>query len=756
MASGRLTFSSAGEIVHISRFLFQPAKLICLKCGQSYQNRKILIDHYERNHNIQQQFEYLFFSSMDEFENWLSPCYRHTTTWVTKTDTCVLRYRCHRSGMYRDASVRENRARKRRLKVTGSKKLQGFCPGEVTLRQRRNDGLCVVTVQKVHVGHSIEDKDEVLHIYLTRVEKETIARQLMAGVSKEEILQTIYKDFDPNHVKNRRLDTLSSQDIDNVASAFKIKSSAQKTTDPRQVEVFTSERSDSILFYKRHNEPDTRFNIFEMEDFVLVYQTNFQKQVLQKYGHKIVAFDVTHSMNSRDCFLHTMLVLDTENEGFVVAFLISNRYDQAVIEVFVRCIRENAGIIEAKTIMSDMELEYYKAWKAIMGATEFNIYCTWHLRKCWKQKLNELVTISRPSCPLKTDDGAPKLESEDRRRLIINTKQQLFDLANELDMAVFISKLNSFLSTDEPAAKPFLDYFIDNFVNKNNINAWAACCRLNAGINVNARIEAFHRTLKYKIAKQKKVKTLADGLMFIEDYVKYRTSQYLAKVYRPKMSTKLRELHSKHVAAEQDGEKQPFFIDHDANLQLWRVGSLNADSEELSETYFVQKNETKECGQKCMLYCEQCETCFHEFQCSCHDSAVSNNMCKHIHALCISLKHQEMFEEAGTTVVEISEEQDEDDMIIVDVQEEMISENEEEVEKKNAIEEVRESIEKELDRLKDMVKKHMTTENYEEWYSIQQQIRRSIEPMCLEEYESLEIDKKETENKVYIVEHEYQ
>ncbi len=134
----------------------------------------------------------------------------------------MLRYRCHRSGTYRDPYMEKNVERIRRLQRAGSKKLQGFCIAEVTLRQRHSDGVCAVTLQKRHVGHSIEDDDEVRHIYLTRTQKEWIAGQLLDGVPKDEILEKVSSHFDVNEIANRRLSTLSLKDIDNIAASWKI------------------------------------------------------------------------------------------------------------------------------------------------------------------------------------------------------------------------------------------------------------------------------------------------------------------------------------------------------------------------------------------------------------------------------------------------------------------------------------------------------------------------------------------------------
>lgn len=49
---------------------------------------------------------------------------------------------------------------------------------------------------------------------------------------------------------------------------------------------------------------------------------------------------------------------------------------------------------------------------------------------------------------------------------------------------------------------------------------------------------------------------------------------------------------------------------------------------------FMYTIEKIEIGCDCLLRCEECKICIHEYVCSCIDSAIQFNMCKHIHYLC--------------------------------------------------------------------------------------------------------------------------
>jgi len=42
----------------------------------------------------------------------------------------------------------------------------------------------------------------------------------------------------------------------------------------------------------------------------------------------------------------------------------------------------------------------------------------------------------------------------------------------------------------------------------------------------------------------------------------------------------------------------------------------------------------------CQIVCDECKTCIHCFSCTCIDSAIKWNFCKHIHLVCLSEKVQ--------------------------------------------------------------------------------------------------------------------
>ena len=102
---------------------------------------------------------------------------------------------------------------------------------------------------------------------------------------------------------------------------------------------------------------------------------------------RIICIDGTHGTNRRNWDLTVVLVKDENNMGFPVSFLLSNRLDQAVQEIFFRALQERLGeAINTEFIMSDDDPKYFNAWTKVMKSDHLlprRLLCTWHVIKNW-------------------------------------------------------------------------------------------------------------------------------------------------------------------------------------------------------------------------------------------------------------------------------------------------------------------------------------------------------------------------------------
>lgn len=89
------------------------------------------------------------------------------------------------------------------------------------------------------------------------------------------------------------------------------------------------------------------------------------------------------------------------------------------------------------------------------------------------------------------------------------------------------------------------------------------------------------------------------------------------------------ELDAMEIETEQDHEE--FLSAEDSYL---------SNEKEESKYYFVEKImnsclvEQDPDYLNCNLYCDECNACAHLYRCTCHENAIRNNMCKHIHTVC--------------------------------------------------------------------------------------------------------------------------
>ncbi|KAJ4436392.1 hypothetical protein ANN_19024 [Periplaneta americana] len=82
----------------------------------------------------------------------------------------------------------------------------------------------------------------------------------------------------------------------------------------------------------------------------------------------------------------------------------------------------------------------------------------------------------------------------------------------------------------------------------------------------------------------------------------------------------------------------------------WTIPS----SSDVKDVYFVQESALS-CN--CKLLCIECNTCIHQYTCTCMDSSIKWNMCKHIHNVCL-LRVSQSAEESRPNTVYCNEEYD--------------------------------------------------------------------------------------------------
>lgn len=147
-----------------------------------------------------------------------------------------------------------------------------------------------------------------------------------------------------------------------------------------------------LVFKNQGDEQGDECENIGKADFLLAFQTEYQRDVMLQYGSNVICMDDTHGTNAYDFSLITVLVIDSHGEGIPVAWAISNRVDVSMLVEFLKPLKARVGVINPAVFMSDMADQFYTAWVGVFGASESRqLYCAWHVDKAWRKALTTHV-----------------------------------------------------------------------------------------------------------------------------------------------------------------------------------------------------------------------------------------------------------------------------------------------------------------------------------------------------------------------------
>ena len=85
---------------------------------------------------------------------------------------------------------------------------------------------------------------------------------------------------------------------------------------------------------------------------LLVIQTEFQRDMVIKFGNSIVCLDATHGTTMYDFLIITAIVVDEYGEGVPIAWGLSNRKDKSVLVYFLKLVQERVGSLSPNIIVT--------------------------------------------------------------------------------------------------------------------------------------------------------------------------------------------------------------------------------------------------------------------------------------------------------------------------------------------------------------------------------------------------------------------
>ncbi|XP_072391062.1 uncharacterized protein [Diabrotica undecimpunctata] len=575
--------------------------IVCPICEQEThcESHEKLRKHLKDHHQVSIELITLEFSSKQEYETWKDMQKIETSYAMSRVvkgnDYKILYYECNRSNIN---GYKPNH-KIRTEKSGGSIKIKGMCPSRLLCTQR-DQGQVSVSYWKTHAGH----KEELRTMHLSKAQEKTIVEKLMSGVSPSRILDDSRKLETP---KLERIALLTSQDITNLSRKYNIhkkRDQNDKVATALKVQEWNANNKNYAFLFKKEGE---QHEILKKEDFVLGFMNSVMEDKLRKFS-SIICMDGTHGTNKKGMDLTIVLIKDDKNAGFPVAFLLSNRLEQQVQEVFLGALKNKMQTeIQADHFMSDDDPKYYNAWVKIMGNRPRRLLCTWHVVRSWNIQ------------------GKRKIQDPNLKKEMKNEMKKIITESNE---ARFIDLCNIYSRKLQEANElDFLNYLTGYyFQNKERIKMWAHCYRRNLGINTNMAIESFNNLLKTNHLRRNAAVRIEKLLDTIEDLVDIKMWKRIIDMERPNANNYQDKVIAKaHKIAEMMKEK----VEVKKNVKVY--GQFQVKSfRDPNKLYNVSLRQL--CENECKtLFCRVCKICIHRYQCECAEYVVRNTMCKHVH-----------------------------------------------------------------------------------------------------------------------------
>ena len=137
------------------------------------------------------------------------------------------------------------------------------------------------------------------------------------------------------------------------------------------------EHNDDVL---KKTKKDKKKSDFEANDFLLVFQTKLQSQIIAA-NPRTLCVDGSHGVTGYDYFLLTILVLDRYGQGFPCAWAISSRENGYVWFLVGRALRKESQDAKPEVLMSDDTNSAWNGLRKIWKSLKYKLLCEWHIQR---------------------------------------------------------------------------------------------------------------------------------------------------------------------------------------------------------------------------------------------------------------------------------------------------------------------------------------------------------------------------------------
>ena len=200
---------------------------------------------------------------------------------------------------------------------------------------------------------------------------------MVIGITSEVADRTRRDEFDA--VVSRR-HFITTQDVRNIERSTMARSELFHERDAVSVRNLQSEDYDPVALYKPYGVLSEALPTLGKDDFILVIQTQHQKELYRMFGANVICIDSTHGTNAYNFKLVTMMVVDDFGEGKqtlvlslikkffmkTVAWCICNREEERHLTLFLLSVKRSSPETEIRTVMTDDGILYYNRILSIL------------------------------------------------------------------------------------------------------------------------------------------------------------------------------------------------------------------------------------------------------------------------------------------------------------------------------------------------------------------------------------------------------
>ncbi|XP_072399485.1 uncharacterized protein [Diabrotica undecimpunctata] len=573
--------------------------IACAMCDHTSSTKNLMLKHYKLKHDITlAEKESFTFASEDKFFEWkLSVENSDKNNFVLNRGKTSAADGKSKSTFYcfRDGYFKSRGSNVRQEKMLGSNKINGHCPAKMEVITLPT-GEIKVEFFKTHVGH----QNEVERMRLSKKEKDEVAKYIASKIPFDNILDNLKASLSNDEVQRR--DLIKLKDMHNIARDYNLKveevSQSNDSTSVHSWVVEMQKFGKIVIFYKPQGSMSPEFPQLKDDDFVLVIMNDTQREMLKRFGEKCVSIDSTHGLNSYGLELTTLFALDDVNQGFPCTFMFSNRTDGEILQVMLQNVRDSlGGKIKTNIFMSDVAEDFFNAWQVVMEPPNLHLFCSWHVDEAWRKNL----------CKIKGN----KENQAEVYKMLRTLMVERDNIAFEQMFKEVVESLKS-----DPDTTEFGEYFCKEY--QRTVSYWAYCYRPHGCLNTSIHLERMHIIIKHiylKGNKHKRVDVAIQSLMrFLRDKLTYN--------HTGKLTSKISAIKNRHQNSLQLDVNDVTISD---DWNLWKV--FSKDKREIYEVTKIHNTCT------CDLKCDECKICIHDYICTCTDSLIKFNMCKHIHLI---------------------------------------------------------------------------------------------------------------------------